>query len=442
MSAGIPRVCIAFCRQRLAFMLLLGIVLAAVPAFAQRDLGTITGTITDAQGAAVPGAKVVITEAATGLTYDATTDEAGTYSRPLLKPGSYTVDVEAPGFQRAEQKDVIVNASERTAVNMTLQIGNAQQTVEVTAAAPLLQTESAQQGANLNTAEVSQLPLGGQRTFTYLARLSPGVLTAEPGARGAQGGDFSANGVRSTGENNFLLNGVDNNVNVIDFINQTSYVIGPSVDAIGEMQILTNGYNAEYGRAAGGVVDVQLKSGTNSIHGDLFEFLQNTQLDANRWENNLAGVPRDKLIQNQFGGTMGGPIIKNKLFIFGDYQGTRIATAGGVIQNLGYGGFYTIPTQQMVQGNFSELLGKQIGTDAAGNPILQGQLYDPASTKCISGCNTDNPQYTRTPFAGNIIPQNRMDPAAMKIAALYPATNQAIPSGIYPSNDFYTVTPG
>ena len=109
--------------------------------------------------------------------------------------------------------------------------------------------------------------LGGQRVFTYLARLSPGVLVAEPGARDAQNGGFSANGVRSTGENNFLLNGVDNNVNVIDFINQTSYVIGPSPDAIGEMRILTNGYNAEYGRAAGGVVDVTLKSGTNSLHG-------------------------------------------------------------------------------------------------------------------------------------------------------------------------------
>ncbi|HZU27509.1 MAG TPA: carboxypeptidase regulatory-like domain-containing protein [Bryobacteraceae bacterium] len=424
-------------------MLLLGIVLAAVPAFAQRDLGTITGTITDAQGAAVPGAKVVITEAATGLTYDATTDEAGTYSRPLLKPGSYTVDVEAPGFQRAEQKDVVVNASERTAVNMTLQIGNAQQTVEVTAAAPLLQTESAQQGANLNTAEVSQLPLGGQRTFTYLARLSPGVLTAEPGARGAQGGDFSANGVRSTGENNFLLNGVDNNVNVIDFINQTSYVIGPSVDAIQEFQVLTNGYNAEYGRAAGGVVDVQLKSGTNALHGDLFEFLQNTDLDANRWENNLNDAVRPKLIQNQFGGTAGGPIIKNKLFIFGDYQGTRIATAGGVIQNLGYGGSYTIPTQAMVQGDFSALLGKQIGTDpVTGQPILQNELFDPASTTCVSGCGTANPVYTRTPFPGNKIPTNRMDPAAMKIAALYPAPNQPVAAGNYPQNDYFTQTAG
>src|SRR6185437_11013925 len=157
--------------------------------------------------------------------------------------------------------------------------------------------------------------------------------------------------VRSTGENNFLLNGVDNNVNVIDFINQTSFVIGPSVEAIGNMQVLTNGYNAEYGRAAGGVIDVSLKSGTNQVHGVLFEILQNTVLDANRWENNLAGVDRPPFKQNQFGAAVGAPIIKNKLFIFGDYQGTRIATAGGVIQNLGYGGFATIPTQAMTQGD-------------------------------------------------------------------------------------------
>ncbi len=129
--------------------------------------------------------------------------------------------------------------------------------------------------------------------FTYLARLSPGVVPAEPGARDAQSGGFSANGVRSTGENNFLLNGVDNNVNVIDFINQTSFIIGPSVEAIGDMQVITNGASAEYGRAAGGVLDITLKSGTNQLHGTLFEIFQNTVLDANRWENNLAGVPRN-----------------------------------------------------------------------------------------------------------------------------------------------------
>ena len=147
------------------------------------------------------------------------------------------------------------------------------------------------------------------------------------------------------------------------------------------MQILTNGYNAEYGRAAGGVLNVNLKSGTNAIHGALFEFLQNTDLDANRWENNFAGVERPPVKQNQFGGAAGGPIIKNKLFIFGDYQGTRIKTSGGVVQNLGYGQFETIPTQAMIGGDFSGLLGKSIGTDpVTGQNILQNEIFDPTST--------------------------------------------------------------
>src|SRR5205085_8435781 len=217
-------------------------------------------------------------------------------------------------------------------------IGEVTQSVEVTADAPLLQTESTIVGANINSKQVSELPLGGQRTFSFLARLSPGVLPNEAGARDAVGGGFSANGVRSNGQNNFLLNGVDNNVNVIDFLNQTAFVIGPSVEAIGEMQILTSGYNAEYGRGAGGVVNVNLKSGTNEVHGVLFEILQNDKLDANRWEFNKAGSVRGPFKQNQFGGAMGAPIIKNKLFIFGDYQGTRIRSSGGSIQNLGYGG--------------------------------------------------------------------------------------------------------
>jgi hypothetical protein len=412
-------------------------------AYAQRDLGTITGTVTDPQGAAVANAKITITEDATGINYNVTSDDSGTYSRPLLKPGTYTVTVEAPGFRKEEQKGVIVNPGERIAANIALQLGSASESIEISATPPILQTESTTQGADLNTAEVSQLPLGGQRVFSFLARLSPGVLPAENGARDALGGGFSANGVRSTGENNFLLNGVDNNVNVIDFINQTSFVIGPSVEAIGEMTILTNGYNAEYGRAAGGVVDVNLKSGTNSIHGVLFEILQNTDLDANRWENNLAGEPRDPFKQNQFGGAVGGPIIKNKLFIFGDYQGTRIATSGGTIQNLGYGGFYTIPTQAMVNGDFSAILGKAIGTDASGNTVLQNELYNPTTTApCTANCN--GAQYTRLPFNNNQIPLSMMDPAALKIAKLWPATNQPYTTGqgLLPTNDYFTETPG
>ncbi|PYT24610.1 MAG: TonB-dependent receptor [Acidobacteria bacterium] len=404
--------------------------------FAQRDLGTILGSVTDASGAAVSGAKVTITEDATGVAYNLETDTTGNYIRPLLKPGTYTVEGEAVGFKKAIQRNVLLTAGDRIVANLNLQVGEITQQVEVSAEAPLLQTESTALGADLGTRSLSELPLGGQRTFTFLARLSPGVIPAEPGARDAVGGGFSANGVRSNGQNNFLLNGVDNNVNVIDFLNQTAYVVGPSVEAIGEMRVLTNGYNAEYGRGAGGVLNVNLKSGTNDLHGTLWEILQNDKLDANRWEFNKAGKPRGPFKQNQFGGAAGAPIIKNRFFIFGDYQGTRIASTGGSIQNLGYGGFYTIPTQAMVNGDFSSLLGPQIGTDALGRPILQGQIYDPTSTRTVNG------QLVRDPFPGNIIPSNKFDPAAAKMMSLFPATNQPIRTGKYPQNDYFTSTAG
>jgi len=411
--------------------------LAGTAVFAQRDLGTIAGTVTDQSGAAIPDVKVTITEVATNLSYVVTTNAAGEYVRPALKPGIYTVSAEAQGFRRVAQENVVVTGGDRIGVPLTLPVGDVTESVEVTAQAPLLQTENTTLGAALNSQSMSQLPLGGQRTFTFLARLSPAVVPAEPGARDELGGGFSANGVRSNGQNNMLLNGVDNNVNVIDFLNQTSFVIGPSVEAIGEMRIETNGYNAEYGRGAGGVLNVSLKSGTNELHGVLFENLQNTKLDANRWERNAAGqARRPPFRQNQFGAAAGGPVIKNKTFIFGDYQGTRIASSGGIIQHLGFGGFYTIPTPAMVQGDFSSLLGSQIGTDALGRPILSGAIYDPKSTRTVGG------QLVRDAFPGNIIPASRFDPAAAKLMSLYPAPNQPVHPGQYPQNDYFASTAG
>lgn len=414
-------------------------VLVSTCAFAQRDLSTLAGSVTDSSGGVVPNAVVTITEQSTGVEYKTVTNSEGEFVRPALKPSTYTVSVTAPGFKKVQQMNIATSAGERTAVNLTLTIGDVGQTVEVTAAAPLLQTESTQVGATVNTKAVDELPLGGTRNFAYLARLSPGVVPAEPGARDAANGGFSANGVRSNGQNNFLLNGVDNNINTIDFLNQTAYAIGPSVEAIDEISVITNGYNAEYGRAAGGVMNVNLKSGTNQIHGVIFELLQNKKLDANRWENNLAGVPRGPFVGNQFGAAAGGPILKNKLFIFGDYQGTRIADSGGAVQNLGYSGFTTIPTAAMKTGNFSSELGGVIGTDpVTGAPIVQGAIYDPLSTVY----NSSGAPVSRTMFPGNIIPQTRWDPAFSKILQLYPSTNQVIKQGTYPGNDFYYVTPG
>jgi hypothetical protein len=410
---------------------------AASTLHAQRDLGTITGSILDSQGAAIANAQINITEVATGQSFSVISGDSGEYARPLLKPGTYTVTAEAAGFRRAAQQNVEVRAGERVGVNLTLSVGDINQSIEVTTQAPLLRTEDATLGADINTKAVSQLPLGGQRVFAFLARMAPGVVAPENGARDAVGGGFSANGVRSNGQNNFLLNGVDNNVNVIDFINQTAYVIGPSVEAISEMRVLTNGYNAEYGRGAGGVVNVVIKSGTNEVHGALFENLQNEKLNANRWENNKAGRERGAAKQNQFGGAIGFPIIKNKLFMFGDYQGTRVASRGGAIPGLGASGFRTIPTPAMKNGDFSSVLTSNVvGTDALNRPIFQGQIYDPATTRTVNG------QLVRDPFPGNIIPVNRFDPAARRIMALFPDPNQAVPTGRYPQNNYFASTPG
>lgn len=410
--------------------------ITACAVFAQRDLGTLTGTVTDATGAAIPGAKVTITEQGTGQNYDLTTNGAGEFTRPALKPSTYDVTVSASGFKKSQQRDIVLNAGERTGVNIALTLGDIGQTIEVTASAPLLQTESTQVGAAINTKTLTDVPLGGQRNFAYLARLTPGVVPAENGARDANNGGFSANGVRSNGQNNFLLNGVDNNINTIDFLNQTSYAVGPSVEAISEMSVITNGYNAEYGRAAGGVINVNLKSGTNQLHGSLFEVLQNKVLDANSWNNNSAGALRGPFVYNQFGATAGGPILKNKLFIFGDYQGTRIASSGGSVAGLGRSGFLQIPTDAFKRGDFSSLLGASVTVpDANGNPVTvqKGAIYDPATTVY----NAAGTPISRMAFPGNIIPSSRFDPAFAKILSLYPSTNQPIITGNGPTRDFF-----
>ncbi len=411
-------------------------VLSVLPAFAQRDLGTLTGVVTDPTGAVVPNAKVAISEEATGQKYTVETDTSGTWVRPLLKPGTYVVEIEAAGFRKAVRREVLLTAGDRIGVNITLSVGDISQAVEVTAIAPLLQTESPIIGAQLSARVVSEVPLGGQRKFSFLARMSLGVLPSEPGARDEAGGGFSANGVRSNGQNNFLLNGVDNNVNVIDFINQTAYVIGPSLEAIGEMRVLTNGYNAEYGRGAGGVVNVTLKSGANELHGALFEFLQHDKLNANKWESNRAGTKKGPFKQNQFGAAVGGRIIKDRTFWFADYQGTRIRSTGGIVPGLGASWAVTIPKPEMKNGDFSDILGRVLGQDELGRSVAEGQIYDITTTRRLpSGA------YIRDPFPGNRIPPSMFDVPGKKILDLYPAPNQNLGTRL-PGNNYYVLTSG
>ncbi len=401
--------------------------LTQTPVLAQRDMGTLLGTVSDASGAVIPGATITITEEATGLEFTLTSDESGNFIRPLLKPGTYTISAEADGFKKAVQTGIVLQSQARVQANFIMELGQVTETIEVTAQPPALQTESTQMGGTLESRQTSELPLGGQRRFAFLARTVPGVVPAENGARDAAGGGFSANGVRSNGQNNFLLNGMDNNVNVIDFINQTAYVVGPSVEAIGEMQIMTNGYNAEYGRAAGGVVNVTIKSGSNDVHGTAFWFIQDDSLNANTWEANRNGNKKGVFGQDQFGLAIGGPIVKNRTFWFADYQGTRI-TDGSLSSTL------TIPTAAMRNGDFSSLLtGSSIGTDPLGNSVMGGQIYDPFTNRTVNGVND-----IRDPFANNIIPASRFDPVAKKLLDQYPAENQNIRTSGRPGSNFFT----
>jgi outer membrane receptor protein involved in Fe transport len=403
-------------------------------AWAQRDLATLTGTVTDSTGSVVPGAKVTMTEVATGLAYSVTTEQTGTYVRPALKPGIYNVEVEAQGFKKALQKDVLLTAGERVGVSITLEVGDTTQSVDVLAEAAMLQTESTSIGQGLNSRSVADLPLGGQRKVAFLARLSVGVVVDEAGIPGAVGGGFSAAGVPSMGTSNYLLNGVDNNINNIDMQGLAAYVVSLPPDAVGEVQVLANGYNAEYGRGGGGVMEVTMKSGTNQLHGAVYEFLQNDKLNANSWDANKAGFKKGPWKQNEFGAAVGGPIIKNRTFWFANYEGLRFRSFGNAVPGAfsGAATIYTVPTPAMVKGDFSGLLlNNKLGTDPLGNPVSTGMIYD---------FNTTTPDgkggYTRVPFTGNIIPRTMMDPVAMKVLGDLPAPNQNLGSRIPGSNFF------
>ncbi len=400
----------------------------AAPATAQRDMGTILGAVTDPSGAAIPGAAITIVEESTGVTDLVESDAAGNYIRPLIKPGTYTVSAETAGFKKGVQTGVLVQSASRVQANFVLEIGQVTETIEVTAQPPALQTETTQMGGNLESRQTSELPLGGQRRFAFLARTVPAVVPAEPGARDAAGGGFSANGVRSNGQNNFLLNGVDNNVNVIDFINQTAYVVGPSVEAIGEMQILTNGYNAEYGRAAGGVVNVTIKSGSNDVHGTAFWFIQDDAMNANTWEANRADNEKGVYGQDQYGLAIGGPLVKDRTFWFADYQGTRIED-GSLASTL------IVPSAGFAGGDFSNLITSDVlGTDELGNTVMRGQIFDPFTQREVNG-KLD----VRDPFPNNRIPNTMFDPVAAQLIGQYPSPNQNVAAaGQRPGRNFFT----
>jgi len=279
-------------------------------AFGQVDEGAITGTIQDPSGAVIPNAEVVLLNTDQGRTLQTKSDASGAYTFSPVRAGHYTVTVSAQGFAKTTQKNITVNVAQTLQLNVALKPGGTTETVEVNTAPPVLQTQEASVGQVIGEAQVHDLPLNG-RNFTFLAQLGAGMQTPQADTRGnAASGAFSANGLRPA-QNNYLLDGIDNNSNAVDFLNGTNYVILPPVDAIQEFKVQTADFSAELGRSAGAVLNATIKSGTNSFHGTAWEFFRNDKLDAADYFENNTGIGKGKLRQNQFGASAGGPIIKN-----------------------------------------------------------------------------------------------------------------------------------
>jgi hypothetical protein len=316
--------------SHVVFALILGLCLmVSLPLRAQVTGATISGTITDASGAVIAGAEVSVRNTATGIIRNTTADSAGFYTVPNLTPGPYEVKVTAKGFTTAMQSNLTLAVGAQQSLNIAMKVGETSQTVQVTEAAPQIELTSSTLSAQIESETVRELPLNG-RDWTSLATLTPGVsvvstqLPFEAGAlRGNRGfgTELTISGGRPT-QNNYRLDGLSIN----DWANGgPGSVIGGTlgVDAIQEFSVVTGNYSAEYGRTSGGIVNAISRSGTNTFHGDVYEFLRNEKLDANDFFNNLTNTPRPAYKRNQFGGAAGGPIRKDRTFIFGDYEGIR-----------------------------------------------------------------------------------------------------------------------
>lgn len=369
-------------------LFVLAVLVTAGIAQCQEVTATINGQVTDPSGAAVVGAKVTARDLDRGTTFPTSTDGVGRYNLPRVPPGNYEVRAENPGFQTAVQSPVLLNVNQVAKIDFQLSVGNVNQTVEVTSAAPILQTQTTELGTVLDAKTNVSLPLA-TRNYNQLTLLAPGAVTTNPSEFTGSQTTFGSgrpyiNGNREQ-SNNYLLDGLDNNQ-----ISENNVGFAPSVDAIQEFNLITQNASAEFGNFMGGIVSVIIKSGTNQYHGSAFEFIRNDKLNANEWANNFQGISRPLLRWNEFGGAVGGKIIRDKLFFFADYQGSRYdqpATGSG----------FTVLTAAERRGDFS---------------AISEQLYNPYSSTTT----------TRTPFAGNQIPVQLFSPAAAAIlsSSLYP----------------------
>jgi len=357
-----------------------------LPASAQIDTGAIVGTVADQSGASIPKASIVITNESTGVVFNTQTNSDGQYQVTALIPGKYSVKASAAGFDSQLRGGIQIDVQSRPAIDFDLNVGRSTQTVEVSSATPVLQTQTADVGAVVQAQQINDLPLNGRR-YSDLSLLEPGITRNLTNTNNTAPDRFSSNGNWET-QNYFSLDGIDNNSGSTNLQESTVQVIQPPPDALQEFRIQTRTYSAEFGTAAGAVINASIKSGTNRFHGDLWEFLRNSELDANTYFNNQGGVPRGHFTQNQYGATIGGPIVKNRTFFFGDFQFFTSRTATTQLS--------TVPTPLMKQGNFIELPSGLTSSPVAGQ----------------AGC-----------VVGSKIAARCIDPTAAKLIALFPDPN-------------------
>ncbi|MBI3694404.1 MAG: TonB-dependent receptor [Acidobacteria bacterium] len=324
----------------LLFLCFAGVLLA------QSELATLTGTVTDPTGAVVSKADITVTNEATGLATTTQSGENGRYFVPSLKPGVYTVTTSLTGFKKAVNSGVILQVNDTVRLDITLTVGAVTEEITVSASAPLLQTETSDRGAVIDQRKIIELPLNG-RDYNQLATLSPGVLLPTPRLQSIGfKGVFNVNGNRAF-QNAFQLDGVDNTSYSNSFRGGNTQVVQPSIEALQEFKIQTNAYSAEFGRSSGALINAVIKSGSNELHGSAYEFHRNDNFDATNFFANKTKSPEPFRLRNQFGGTLGGPIIKNKTFLFGDYEGLRDRTGtvrlSSVPQPIWKRGLFTIP---------------------------------------------------------------------------------------------------
>src|SRR6266478_3613559 len=375
----------------------------SVLAFSQNITGTILGVVKDASGAVVSGAEVAAVNLDTNQSVKTTTNQLGSYELPYLRPGRYQVRVTAAGFKNVVRENIDLQVESRLRLDFTLELGEITTTVAVTGEAPLIESSASSLGQVVVAKSIADLPIQGRNVFD-LVGLSAGVQV-NPRAMGAVAStgnnaaplfvfsDISINGGRYR-TNDFILDGVS-----VVLPENNDYAIAPTPDGTQEFKVQTNSYGPEFGRSGGGIINVVTKSGGNALHGSVFEFFRNDRLRANNFFANARNQPRGIFHFNMFGASTGGAIVKNKTFFFAEYQGHRSSTSFG-------GQSLTLPTLAERRGDFSGLLNSQ------GQPVI---IYDPFTTVPATGGG-----FTRQAFAGNIIPQSRIDPVAAKIASYLP----------------------